>query len=158
MLDEGCERRPLFQTCTSHFTQSINLRFWLSVEEPDWQIDFVGWLPYDSRSVSFAETLQNSCGTLVDSKGNLVVDGKSRLSPMAQDVLSASFSTLIFCFSSLPIWTSVAAILFNVFLGLAFYSCLPYDGCCRMVTSMTIIRLRSFPKHMCVRFVQKYKS
>lgn len=43
-------------------------------------------------SVPFAETLQNSCGTLVDGKGNPVVDGKSRLSPIAQDVLSTSHS------------------------------------------------------------------
>lgn len=50
---------------------------------------------YEDYRVSFAETLQNSCGTLVDSKGNLVVDGKSRLSPMAQDVLSL-YTTFIF--------------------------------------------------------------
>jgi len=47
-------------------------------------------MPCDSGSVPFAETLQSSCGTLVDGKGNPVVDGKSRLSPIAQDVLSMS--------------------------------------------------------------------
>ncbi|XP_024389594.1 uncharacterized protein [Physcomitrium patens] len=50
---------------------------------------------YEDYRVPFAETLQNSCGTLVDSKGNPVVDGKSRLSPIAQDVLSL-YTTFIF--------------------------------------------------------------
>ncbi|KAG0562085.1 hypothetical protein KC19_9G116900 [Ceratodon purpureus] len=50
---------------------------------------------YEDYRVPFAETLQKSCGTLVDAKGHPVVDGKSRLSPVAQDVLSL-YTTFVF--------------------------------------------------------------
>lgn len=43
-------------------------------------------------SVPFADTLQRSCGTLLDAKGTPLVDGKSRLSAVAQDVLSKSLA------------------------------------------------------------------
>jgi hypothetical protein len=80
-------------------------------EEPDCEINRVGGTSCEFGSVPFAETLQKSCGTLVDAKGHPVVDGKSRLSPIAQDVLSMFLLTLSFCFSRLRLWTYSLALL-----------------------------------------------
>lgn len=106
----------------------------------------MGWLPCFSGSVPFAETLQNSCGTLVDSKGNPVVDGKSRLSPIAQDVLSMFLLTLVFRFNQPLRWVSDAAFLSIIVVIITSGFRLTCDSCCRMCTIIIIISFCRFPR------------
>lgn len=83
----------LFLDHRSYLAQFCN--FDKDSEEPNYEINCVGGTACEYGSVPFAETLQKSCGTLVDAKGHPVVDGKSRLSPVAQDVLSMFLLRLI---------------------------------------------------------------
>lgn len=85
---------------------------------PDCELNRVGGTSCELRSVPFAETLQKSCGTLVDAKGHPVVDGKSRLSPVAQDVLSMfPLASIVNVFCSLTSLHCIPGI------GLLFYVC-----------------------------------